>query len=130
MVLNFLFGKRERKPEVGLLKPQDKDYLAGEWGRIEQLLTAGRPSAYKEAVILADKMLDFALKGIISGETMGERLKNAREGFSPEVYQGLWDAHKMRNSLVHEASFDLTVSVAKDVLAKFQKGFQSLGVRI
>ncbi|MEX1061551.1 MAG: hypothetical protein WEC39_00320 [Patescibacteria group bacterium] len=130
MVLDFLFGKKERKPEFGLLKATDKDYIGGEWERIQGLLAAGRPSAYKEAVIAADKMLDFSLKAVIEGESMGERLKNAREGFYPEVYQGLWDAHKMRNSLVHEASFDLTVSMAKDVLAKYQKGFQALGVRI
>jgi len=112
------------------LKPYDKDRIAEEWERIEQLVGTGRPSALKEAVVAADKLLDYALTQISSGETMGERLKNASRGFSRDIYQGLWDAHKMRNALVHEAGFDLPVSVAKGVLEKFKRGFKSLGARI
>jgi len=131
-ILGDLFGKKTGREmrEVGILKPYDKDRIAEEWGRIEQLIGTGRPSAFKEAVIAADKLLDYVLTQISSGETMGERLKNARGGFPPGVYQGLWDAHKMRNALVHESSFDLPVAVAKGVLGKFKRGFQSLGARI
>lgn len=113
---------------VGVLKPYDKGRVSDEWGRVEQLLVTGRPSAFKEAVITADKLLDYALVQISSGETMGERLKNARGAFSAGVYQGLWDAHKMRNALVHETDFDLTALVAREVLGKFKEGFQALGV--
>jgi hypothetical protein len=133
MVLSFLFKKKEggrRRGAVGLLKPYDKDKLAEEWGRVEQLVATGRPSALKEAVMTGDKLLDYALIQISSGETMGERLKNASDAFSHDVYQGLWDAHKMRNALVHETDFDLTVLVARDVLGKFERGFESLGVRL
>jgi len=133
MVLDFLFGKKERERErgvVGFLKPFDKEKISTDWGRIEELLSTSRPSAYKEAVITADKLLDYALIQIASGETMGERLKNVYTAFPRDVYQGLWDAHKMRNALVHEVSFDLTVLVAKEVLGKFKRGFQALGVSI
>lgn len=133
MVLEFLFKKKKgvlHRQEVGFLKPFDKDKIAGEWGRVEELVETGRPSAFKEAIILADKLLDYALTQISSGETMGERLKNARGGFPPDIYQGLWDAHKMRNALVHEADFDLTVLVAKEMLGKFKRGFEHLGVRL
>ena len=115
---------------VARLTDADRDKIKQDWERIEQLSATGRPSALKEAVLTADKLLDFALRKVSEGDTMGERLKNAREIFPDLVYQGVWDAHKMRNSLVHEASFDLTVLVAKDVLKKFQRGFQGLGVRI
>ncbi|NIT04349.1 hypothetical protein GTO10_05540 [Candidatus Saccharibacteria bacterium] len=133
MVLDFLFGRKEKKvvrTTVGVLKPYDRDYIKGEWTRVEELVSTARPSAFKEAVILADKLLDYALAQISSGETMGERLKNAAPAFSRDIYQGLWDAHKARNALVHEAQFDLTTALAKDVLAKFKKGFMELGVRI
>lgn len=133
MVLSFFFkkGRSSRRRRVaGLLKPYDKDKLAKEWGRVEQLTATGRPSAFKEAVITGDKLLDYALTQVSSGETMGERLKNASDAFSHDVYQGLWDAHKMRNALVHETDFDLTVLVARDVLGKFERGFESLGVRL
>ena len=133
MVLGFLFKKRKSevgRQNVGFLKPYDKDKIAQDWGRVEELIATGRPSAYKEAVISADKLLDYALIQISHGEAMGERLKNANLAFSRDVYQGLWDAHKMRNALVHEADFDLTVLVAKEILGKFRRAFEHLGIRI
>ncbi len=133
MVLGFLFKKKKNKlqrSELGFLKPYDKDKLASDWSGVEELVGTGRPSAFKEAVIRADKLLDYALTQISPGETMGERLKNARAAFPPDIYQGLWDAHKMRNALVHETDFDLTVLVAREMLGKFKRGFTHLGARI
>ncbi len=133
MVLDFLFGKRtegRHREAVGFLRPFDKEKISDEWRRLEALVSTARPSAYKEAVIAADKLLDYALIQISSGETMGERLKNVYPAFLRDVYQGLWDAHKMRNALVHEAGFDLTILVAKEILGKFKRGFQALGVTL
>ena len=133
MVLGFLFGKKESgrgRTTVGILKPFDKQKIQDDWVRIEQLVQTARPSALKEAVIVADKLLDYALLQVSSGEAMGERLKNADEAFPRDIYQGIWDAHKMRNALVHEPNFDLTTLVARDVLEKFKRGFQSLGVTL
>ncbi|MDP1710503.1 MAG: hypothetical protein Q8L46_00980 [candidate division WWE3 bacterium] len=131
--LDFLFGKHKEVLQgtvVSTLKPFDRQKIAEDWVRVEELLATGRPSALKEAVIVADKLLDYALTQISFGETMGERLKNADRAFPRDIYQGLWDAHKMRNALVHEANFDLPVLIAQEVLGKFKKGFQVLGVRI
>jgi hypothetical protein len=131
--LDFIFHRKEegrRREAVGVLKPFDKEKISIDWQRIEELAATARPSAYKEAVLNADKLLDYALIQISSGETMGERLKNAGEAFPRDIYQGIWDAHKMRNALVHDPNFDLTVLVAKEILEKFKKGFGSLGVSL
>lgn len=133
MVLDFLFrGNKEKRGRdaVGNLKPFDKEKISTDWQRIKELAETGRPSAYKEAVLNADKLLDYALIQIASGEAMGERLKNAGEAFPWDVYQGLWDAHKMRNALVHDPNFDLSILVAREVLEKFKKGFQFLGASL
>lgn len=135
MVLDFrnLFrrsGEKRGRDAVGVLKPFDREKIAADWQRLKELADTGRPSAYKEAVITADKLLDYALTQIASGETLGERLKNADAAFPRDVYQGLWDAHKMRNALVHEASFDLPILVAKEILDKFARGFQALGANL
>lgn len=134
MVLGF-FGRKNKgstnwRETVGTLRPYDKQHIADEWRRIEQLISVGTPSALKEAVIVADKLMDYALMQVSVGEAIGERLKNATRVFPKDVYQGIWDAHKMRNALVHDPNFDLTVLVAQEVLGKFKKGFQSLGVEI
>jgi len=135
-IFGNIFGKKESgrgRTMVGILKPFDKQKIQDDWVRIEQLVQTARPSALKEAVIVADKLLDYALLQVSSGEAMGERLKNVLPAFPPDtyhIYQGLWEAHKMRNALVHEPNFDLTVLVARDVLEKFKRGFQSLGVTL
>jgi hypothetical protein len=130
-----LFKTKTRKPvrerlAVGTLGPYDRQKIKEEWGRVAQLVQVGKPSAMKEAVVMADKMLDYALTQISSGEAMGERLKNARKAFPAAVYQGLWEAHKARNALVHDADYDLTQLVAQDSLGKFKAGFEALGIEL
>jgi hypothetical protein len=57
----------------------------------------------KHNIIEADKILDNVLKfKKIKGDTMGERLKNSKKLFSSKEYNNVWEAHKMRNQLVHE----------------------------
>jgi len=122
--------KQVRYIAVGTLRPYDRKKVEEDWGRVEQLVQVGTPSAVKEAVIIADRLLDYALTQVSIGEAMGERLKNARSAFPPAVYQGLWDAHKARNALVHDVDYDLTQLVAREALNKFKAGFKSLGAKI
>ena len=62
---------------------------------------------------------------------MGERLKNARPYFRDfRVYQGLWEAHKVRNALVHEADYEPIHSVTKGAVAKIKQGLQALGAKL
>lgn len=50
-----------------------------------------------------DKLMDFYLKNSkVKGETMGERLKKSRKMFSKSDYNNIWQAHKLRNQIVHE----------------------------
>jgi len=122
--------KTRKRFSVGRLKVYDCKKIEEEWGRVEQLVGTGKPSAFKEAVIVADKLLGYALTQISSGEAMGERLKNAKDGFPWSIYQGLWNAHKVRNALVHDPDYDLTHLVAKGALKKFKAGFKHLGVKL
>jgi len=123
-------SKTRGRTVVGALKPYDRKRVEEDWGKVEHLVQVGKPSAIKEAVIVADKLLDYVLQQISFGETMGERLKNAREAFPHEIYQGLWEAHKVRNALVHDANYDLTRLVAQEALGKFKEAFKALGVKL
>jgi hypothetical protein len=120
--------KARRRAAAGILRPYDREKIKEEWMKVEQLIEVGKPSVAKEAVIKADNLLDYALAQISSGETMGERLKNARGAFPPGIYQGLWEAHKVRNALVHDSDYDLTQLVAKGALGKYKNGFEVLVV--
>jgi len=128
----FRFRKSPAGPILRRAVPSlVQDRAQEEWRRIEELRDLRRPSALKEAVIRSDKLLDAVLKEMVTGETSGERLKGAQELFSNrDVYQGLWDAHKSRNALVHESGYELTYTTGRKVLDKFQRGFKDLGIKL
>lgn len=99
------------------------------WQKIEELVKLGKPSQMRQAIIEADKLLDYVLTQLSEGETMGERLKNARELFDRQTYDCLWQAHKVRNALVHEAGYEPTYYVAKEAIGNFKKALEALGIR-
>ncbi|MEX0616595.1 MAG: hypothetical protein WD231_02140 [Candidatus Woykebacteria bacterium] len=132
-ILDFFLPKRAkyRKLNEGHLDVFDRNQITEGWGRIEQKATSKTPSASREAVIEADKLLGYTLEKLYpEGESTGERLKAAKEKFNYKYqeYNDLWYAHKIRNEMVHNFNFELPTSQARDVLDKFQKGLEVLGV--
>ena len=92
---------------------------------------SGKGSDLSPAVMEADKMLDLALKDMqLAGTTMGERLRLAEPLFSPDLYQRLWIAHKMRNHLAHEVGAYIHANEARAALTTFQEALRTLGVLI
>jgi len=132
LLFRYLDKLRERKMKnKGTAPVQSSFDVVSEWRNIEDLVAIGNPSNLKEAVIRSDKLLDLALSTKVVGETLGQKLKNAKELFDdPAVYQGLWEAHKIRNALVHEVNFDLPHYVAKGVIEKFRHGITHLGIKL
>ncbi len=133
-ILDFIFKKQKRSryqySRLSLNQPDIKK-IQTEWSRVEELIKLGQPSQLRQGVIKADNLLDFALSRLTTGTTVGERLKNARPYFKDyTVYQGLWEAHKVRNALVHEADYEPTRMVTKDAMAKFKRGLEVLGAKL
>jgi hypothetical protein len=110
-----------RKYDVG-----DREAMQQRWQEIEALLKAPGEMSPKLAVIEADKLLDHALKVLaMPGETLGERLKFAAYKY-PKL-RNVWWAHRVRNQLVHEASYRLDRTVAKDAVRSFQAALKMIG---
>ena len=126
-ILTSLFKKKFTKPKV--LNSADRDIVKNRWSNIEQLITAKSPSAAKQAIIEADKLLEFVLKKLVNeNQSLGENLKLAKDLFpSWSAYQQAWEAHKIRNALVHESDFEPTHSMSKDTVEKFRLVLQVLG---
>ena len=101
-----------------------------EWQNIKVLMDGKSPSQLRQAVISADKTLDNALRDLVSGESMGERLKNAKDLFPWELYDKIWKAHKMRNSLVHESGFEPPYFVIQEAVETLRRGLQVLRVNV
>lgn len=68
-------------------------------------------------LVEADKLLDHTMKLMeVSGSSMGERLKAAQRHFDAHTYNSVWEAHKLRNKLVHEVDFQVS---SKELKAHF-----------
>lgn len=115
-------------PSRGSLSSLDRQQIDQAWVKIETLSRVGKPSAWREAVIEADKLVDFVLKRRFPGrETAGERLKEAKTLFSDRgLYENLWYAHKLRNELVHTVGFELPSTEAKNLLEYFKRALEVL----
>jgi hypothetical protein len=126
-------GKKKHRPHRNMASSRgsrgyvDSQEVGARWSTIMATSAAGA-SGLKSAVNEADKLFDHVLKQLaIDGDTMGERLKNAKSRFSDySVYDGVWRAHKLRNSLAHDIGFDLVPSQAKDALKGFEEGLRAL----
>lgn len=94
--------------------------------KIEQQLRPDNPVAFRLAVIDGDKLVDQAMRDCgIRGETMGERLKSAKNRFSD--LNSLWQAHKLRNQVVHETNITVNYNQARQALLCYKRALKDLG---
>ena len=63
----------------------------------------------------------------MKGETMGERLKFAHNLFDKNLYNEIWSAHKLRNTLVHEDSEILSFQIENKILV-FKRALKELNI--
>ena len=88
--------------------------------------TKDNDASYQFAILSADKLLDKALKESgITGETMGDRLKQADKLL--ENINGVWAAHKLRNRIAHEVDGTVNRTVAKKMLRIYKNALKDLG---
>ena len=126
---DFIFGSGTGT-SYGSVSQETVRKVTSDWENISVLLKQKGTSQLKQALITADKSLDAVLKEIVPGETMGERLKNAVDKFDRPTYNRIWDAHKLRNSLVHEAGFEPAYFMVTEAVANLKEALYKLGVNV
>jgi len=120
----LIFGKGKKQSHGGVL---DRGFVNTKWQEIENLMRLGHPSNYARAVLEADKLLDHVLKSFrVPGMTMGDRLKASQNRFSAEGYNAAWQAHKVRNEIVHSATYELMDYSAKSAIENYKKAIDEL----
>ena len=125
LVLVFLVPTITTSHKRTKSKSIDKQFVQSEWQKITEM--ADRPDqAARYAVIEADKLLDYVLRQRgYKGETMGERLKSAGSDLS--YTNDTWEAHKLRNKLVHEAKYEVDQRLVKRALEQFKAALKDMG---
>lgn len=113
-----------KRTSVGL----DRPMIAKKWSEIQTMIGLGGASQFGQAVVAADRLLDHALKSKgYHGDTMGERLKMAANDLSPAVYDAAWQAHKLRNQLVHDVNGEVMSWQAKEAIGQYEQVLRELG---
>jgi|SRR3989338_9838252 len=108
-------------------EPASGGGLQSKWEEILRHLDSDREAEWKFAIIEADKLIDDLLKSAgYSGETMGDRLIGMEKG-QLESLDGLWEAHKVRNNLVHDVNYFLRYAEARRVVQLYERVLQELG---
>jgi hypothetical protein len=98
-------------------------------GEISQRFQEIETMEPKLAVIEADKLVDSVMKRAgIRGNSMADRLRRCEKLVDRFVYQEMWDAHKLRNHLVHEVDHHATPDEAMQAIWKMKKFLVTLGV--
>lgn len=101
----------------------DRDYFAKKWQTIEKYKGVGNSQM---AILEADKLLDYALKTLAyGGETMGERLKDAKAALRNN--DAVWSAHKLRNRIAHDQNVVLNGIAVDKALRSIKGALKDLG---
>lgn len=107
-------------------KRLDVDHYQKKWLSIERQLKKDEVASYSLSVLNADKLLDQALRERgLKGETMGERLKSAKDMFSERDH--VWSAHKLRNKIAHEPDVNVTYNAARYAIGDFKRALKDIG---
>ena len=120
--------KADNKKYAPIKEESNVTVMTIKWEVVLDHVNSENPAEWKLAILEADNMLDEILDSEgYQGETLGEKLKAMSPG-TINSYDALWEAHKMRNLIAHEAStMELTKKMARDTVNKFEMAFKELG---
>ena len=100
--------------------------LRKKWQVIERRLNRRGESNYKMAVIEADKLLDNLLERAgYAGKSLGDRLKRLTSAQFSNL-DALWQAHKLRNDIVHNIETEVEFHQARQAVSAVKKALEEL----
>ncbi len=81
-------------------------------------------SSDKEKIIELDKILDECLQSKNISGSLGEKMKKYGKQFENE--NAIWNAHKLRNKLVHEIGFIPTKKESEKAISAFLQEIEKI----
>lgn len=105
-----------------------KEQVNKRWSKIRGRLEIPSEAEYKLAILEAEDILDETLSRMgCKGETLEERLKL----LAPDQLSNrdqLLEAHRARNSIIHDPDYQIPSDKAKGLLEIYEKSLQDLEV--
>lgn len=127
LVLIFGIWRLKRYLTRPDLMGMSREEIRRRWDELRKTSESNGLMGAKLALLEADNLLDSGLKSLMMpGETLGERLKVACYKY-PKL-KNVWWAHKLRNQLAHESSFQISPRQARQALDEFEKALKILNI--
>lgn len=118
-LISLPFKKGATKKGISLA---DRNDILVQRSKIESLLNSENEYELKHALMEADKLVDHVLKlKGYAGETFADRLRSAEQYIDSNVYQALWEGHKVRNTLAHEHDAKISKEELREATKKLLK---------
>ncbi|MDP3901586.1 MAG: hypothetical protein Q8Q37_01250 [bacterium] len=116
-----IFKKRHKKA-------MDKNpKLIQRWKEIQQKIATGNPENLRLAVVASDALVDAWLKKSgYQGDSFAERVSVIRSD-QVKSFNAMWQAHRLRNDLVHNPEFTLSANQAKDAITAYENFLKEMG---
>lgn len=122
MKFSFLFDLTE----FFTFRPYGLRRMAAKWQKIRARLQTANEAEYKLAIIEADGALnDILLRMGFRGETLGDRLKTLTVAIIPNLHD-VTKAHQIRNNVVHDPDYRLSLQEAEKTLEIYEQAFSNL----
>lgn len=101
-LVSFPFRRKKGGRKLGL-QIDERNFIVERRQEIERMLISGNIAEKKQAVMEADKLVDYIFQALgYPGETFADRLRNAEPYIEQNLYNEIWQGHKVRNQLAHE----------------------------
>ncbi len=114
--------KHESTPEPTV----SPDVVPQPWQEVMEKIESANPSDWNFAVIRADAILDGVLKDMgLAGDSLGERLRQL-DASKLNSLENVWEAHKIRNRIAHEADRVLSQEEANRAVTHFKWALKEL----
>ena len=112
--------------EILTYRPFGVKRIEKDWRKIVSRLNAGSEPEHKLAVIEADNMINEILKRMgYEGTSLGERLEKLTVATLPNIEE-IKEAHEVRDNIVHDPNYKLSLEETKKVLVVFEKALRDL----
>ncbi len=116
----------ENTTELLKNRPYEANKFLKQWKGVSAKLKTGNEQAYKLAVIEADALLEEALEKMkFKGETIRDRLNQIPKTILEDT-KDIEQAHQIRDNIVHDPDYEVTLDQAKKVLFVYEKVLKQL----
>ncbi len=111
---------------VGLDRPQIRGKAQKRWDGIKALAASDDPNKWKAAILEAASMLNGILDVAgYDGDTLGEKLDSILPAHMDNL-EGIKEANKVKNQIVQDENYELSLEEAKRVLGVFEEALRSI----